>query len=311
MTGPVQPDVESRERWYPRVDVEEPEAYGLGPIQELVFQARGVVNSTYRVHLASGETWMLRVMPRGRRSWETERAAVALAREAGLRVPEERARGEVDHPYWLGTWLPGVRLDDWLAAGPPEAARRQTGFAVGESLARLHAVQLSAPGRLVRGREVRRYEAEPVASHLGRWLGEDRARAALGAAGVEAVAAAYEARRSSLTGWQDRRALLHGDPTPGNVLVDGEGAVGWVDFEWARVGDPAWDLAVLLGRDGPGDPAWREGVAAGYGELPPQERREAYELMLAVEVMKLESSTTPARRWAEERLRQLAGLERG
>lgn len=302
------PDPDARDRWYPRVDVRlELEGYGLGPLAELEFQPRGVVNSTYRARLASGETRMLRVMPRGRRAWETERAAAALAREAGLRVPEELHRGELDHPFWVGTWLPGRRLDDWLAAGPPAAARRQVGEAVGRALAALHRVELSAPGRLVRAREVRPFEAEPVGLHLERWLGEDRTGAALGPAGLAATRAAYEARRPALDGWETRRALLHGDPSPGNVLVDEAGAVGWLDWEWARAGDPAWDLAVLLGRDHPGDAAWGEGVEAGYGALPPPARREAYELLLAVETLKLASSTPGAQAWAQRRLGELAG----
>jgi aminoglycoside phosphotransferase (APT) family kinase protein len=285
--------------------VEEPEAYGLGPIQELEFQARGVVNTTYRVRLASGETWMLRILPRGLGAQETERAATALAGDAGLLVPRERGRGEVDHPYWIGSWIPGVRLDDWLAGGPPEAERRRVGEAIGRDLAALHAVTFEAPGKLLRGREVRPARGEPVGLQLRRWLGEDRTRASLGEAGVAAVRGAYEARREALVDWASHASLLHGDPGPGNLLVDDDGAVGWVDWEWARAGDPAWDLAILLGREAPGDAAWREGVEAGYGPLPSRERREAYELMLAVEVLKLAISAPGVLAWARARLEEL------
>ena len=128
---------------------------------------------------------------------------------------------------------------------------------------------------------------------------------------MAAVRAAYEDRRPALAGWEARRSLLHGDPVPGNVLVADDGAVGWVDWEWARAGDPAWDLAALLGREAPEAPAWREGVAAGYGALPPAARREAYELMLAVEVVKLATSPARARAWAWRRLGALAGLQGG
>jgi aminoglycoside phosphotransferase (APT) family kinase protein len=285
--------------------VEEPEAYGLGPILELEFQVRGVVNTTYRVRLASGETWMLRILPRGLGALETERAATALAGEAGLRVPRERGRGALDHPYWIGSWIPGERLDDWLAAGPSEGDRRRVGEAVGRDLAALHAMTLAAPGALLPGGEVRPAAEEPVGRSLRRWLGEDRTRASLGEAGVVAVREAYEARRPALAEWASHAALLHGDPAQGNLLVDADGIVGWVDWEWARVGDPAWDLAILLGREAPEDPAWREGVEAGYGPLPPRERREAYELLLAVEALKISSSAPEVRAWARARLAAL------
>jgi aminoglycoside phosphotransferase (APT) family kinase protein len=42
--------------------------------------------------------------------------------------------------------------------------------------------------------------------------------------------------------------LLHGDPAAANLLVDDDGAVRFVDWEWAQVGDPARDLAVIGGQ---------------------------------------------------------------
>jgi aminoglycoside phosphotransferase (APT) family kinase protein len=49
----------------------------------------------------------------------------------------------------------------------------------------------------------------------------------------------------------DRRPvrLLHNDPHPWNILVDQQGSrwhcTGWLDWEFAWAGDPAWDVARL------------------------------------------------------------------
>lgn len=42
--------------------------------------------------------------------------------------------------------------------------------------------------------------------------------------------------------------LLHGDPAAANLLVDDDGLVRFVDWEWAQVGDPARDLAFIGGQ---------------------------------------------------------------
>ncbi len=51
-------------------------------------------------------------------------------------------------------------------------------------------------------------------------------------------------------GWQETTfSLLHGDLSPGNILWHGnggDGAVGLIDWEYARAGDPAEELAYLI-----------------------------------------------------------------
>jgi len=49
------------------------------------------------------------------------------------------------------------------------------------------------------------------------------------------------------TGWDEPGfALIHGDLSPGNILWDGHGGVTLIDWEYARDGDPAEELASLL-----------------------------------------------------------------
>jgi aminoglycoside phosphotransferase (APT) family kinase protein len=40
----------------------------------------------------------------------------------------------------------------------------------------------------------------------------------------------------------DRRTLVHGDYRTGNVLFEGDRITGVIDWEFARCGDPMWDL---------------------------------------------------------------------
>jgi aminoglycoside phosphotransferase (APT) family kinase protein len=42
-------------------------------------------------------------------------------------------------------------------------------------------------------------------------------------------------------------ALVHGDFSPHNLLWDGDGVAGLIDFDHACVGDPAMDIAPLIG----------------------------------------------------------------
>ncbi|PZT70347.1 hypothetical protein DN402_33495 [Streptomyces sp. SW4] len=45
----------------------------------------------------------------------------------------------------------------------------------------------------------------------------------------------------------DRFALVHGDLVVPNIVVDDAGTPRYVDWEWARIGDPAQDLAYIGG----------------------------------------------------------------
>jgi hypothetical protein len=52
--------------------------------------------------------------------------------------------------------------------------------------------------------------------------------------------------------------LIHGDLKHDNVLIASDGGVAVVDWEMARIGDPAWDLAGLMARPllGSSEAAW-------------------------------------------------------
>ena len=80
--------------------------------------------------------------------------------------------------------------------------------------------------------------------------------------------------------------LLHNDPHAWNVLVvesaDGWRCSGWLDWEYAWVGDPVWDLARLdLWRMAPiGDTP--DSFWEGYGRRPVEPSRSVYEMSLCL-----------------------------
>lgn len=65
--------------------------------------------------------------------------------------------------------------------------------------------------------------------------------------------------RRARAAWRPR-CLVHGDLKHDNVVLRADGGVVLIDWEMARRGDPAWDLAALLARPlaGAGDDAWEE-----------------------------------------------------
>ena len=142
----------------------------------------------------------------------------------------------------------------------------------GEMLARIHQIRLSPDGRagMIAGRRVRPF----AEGSWGRWqlanaAAQSRQVARRGRYDVdqERVRRVYHRAVPLLDSRPVR--LLHNDPHPWNILVDAaEGrwhCTGWLDWEFAWTGDPAWDVARLdifrLKDIGP-TPA---GFAMGYG----------------------------------------------
>ncbi len=76
--------------------------------------------------------------------------------------------------------------------------------------------------------------------------------------------------------------LLHNDPHPWNVLVDENlewSCSGWLDWEYAWVGDRTWDLVRM--------DVWRmcpmqtpESFWEGYGEKPKEPNRSIYQMSI-------------------------------
>lgn len=106
--------------------------------------------------------------------------------------------------------------------------------------------------------------------------------AVLRVAGVrEAAAAAGVDRPVGTPAACPRFVRVHGDLTMGNIVWDGD-APGLVDWEFSRSGDPAEDLAGLVGVNALGRAA-RAAVRAGYGDDDTWARVAAWEPVVRLE----------------------------
>lgn len=144
---------------------------------------------------------------------EHERAAMEAARAAGVPIPTIDAEGEWSgRPVALLEWCDGVTMLEAIGLNPWRAFR--LGRVLGRIQAGLHAAAPPAQDRRFRqGDWIDRFgEVDPP---LRRWL----------------------------TATSGRRALLHLDLHPLNVMVAGNRVTGVIDWENAMIGDPRADVA--------------------------------------------------------------------
>lgn len=165
-----------------------------------------------------------------------------------------------DYPYpWsVVPWLPGVPAATLIGGGPSGAGHGQEPWAtdLATTFAALHRpAPRDAPHNPVRAVPLAA-RAEAIAERLRR-IGADWAAPIL-AAGLDAPV------HSGVPRW------VHGDPHPGNVLVDGDARLSaLVDFGDLSAGDPACDLAAAWLHFGPGG---RTAFRRRYDALQPQDR---------------------------------------
>jgi aminoglycoside phosphotransferase (APT) family kinase protein len=184
----------------------QPAARSIAPV------TGGADTQIWRVSLPDGDVALRLLRANQQASAVRERAAMDVAREAGIPAPGVRAVGEVaEQPVMLIDWLPGKPLLHAMYETPWKTWRY--GRAFGQMQARIH--QIPAPARVIRG------------EHAGiDWANPD-----------PELAACLRQQASGET------VLLHLDYHPLNVLVR-EGAIsGVLDWTNADGGDPRADVA--------------------------------------------------------------------
>jgi aminoglycoside phosphotransferase (APT) family kinase protein len=201
----------------------------------------GVSSDIWRVNLPAGPACIKRALPRLRVSaeWhapvERNRYELAWMRCVARIVPDavpeilgaDEARGlfvmryldPADYPLWK----------QQLAAGTADTA---TATAVGERLARIHAATAGDAELAARFATDGTFFAIRLEPYL---LATARAHPALAPA-LESLVETTAA---------EKRALVHGDVSPKNLLIGARGPV-FLDAECAWYGDPAFDLAFCL-----------------------------------------------------------------
>lgn len=153
-----------------------------------------------------------------------------ISKHFDFSVPELVGIGSSDGPYpfrWaITSWIEGIPIDTQSGAIDPCLASQ-----VGEFLAKLHLLDASdgpQPGRdnFHRGGSLRTYEVE--------------ARLALQQLSLDGLGKTLE---RALESDPSSRHWVHGDVSPGNLLVRNQHLVGVIDWGLCAVGDPACDVA--------------------------------------------------------------------
>jgi len=164
-------------------------------------------NAAEAAYMRAVERWLPRAVPK----------VLGEDAKAGLFAMEYLA--PEDHPLWKAELLAG-KIDSEFAA------------AVGRDLAYIHAKSAAEPGVAAAFANDETFEAIRIEPYL---RATARAHRSL-ASRLEALA------RTTLA---TKRALVHGDVSPKNILKSALGPV-FLDAECAWFGDPAFDLAFCL-----------------------------------------------------------------
>ncbi len=226
--------------------------------------AAGLVNETVRVW-RDGRAFSLRAPAAGAgvadvdREWE--RRVLEEAAAAGLAPPAEYC--DPDSGVLLLRWAAGRT---WTAAEVREPANIER---IARLARRIHSLPVPRPARVV-----------PPAdwiSHYLRALEADgappAARAAIPPAAVESRLAALEALPPG------GEALCHADLHPHNLVVEGDRT--WLlDWEYAHVSQPLWDLAGWLANNHLGEDLAAPLLAAYLGRAPSDGERARLELLV-------------------------------
>jgi aminoglycoside phosphotransferase (APT) family kinase protein len=204
-----------------------------------------------------------------RREYE---ALIALA-ETALPVPRAHVFLDGQSPAGPEAWLlmeyvPGETVEAVLTRTHDATARRAVLRAFGQILCQLHLAPLPPALRALRNEDE---------TWLDQMLRDADVNLAAGRADAEGTAALLE--------WLRRErpppvapALIHGDFTIDNVLLEGSRVTGVIDWSGAAYGDPRYDVALATR---PKPAAFRlsadlDAFYTGYGEAPLSERERAY-----------------------------------
>jgi 5-methylthioribose kinase len=225
----------------------------------------GVSSDIYRAELPSGVVCVKRALPRlrvaadwqvpvERNRWEVEwmRTAAAIVPDA---VPailgEDRAGGA-----FAMAWLPPERYPVWKTLLADGRGTLEMAEQVGATLGRIHAATADRPEIAAHFPTDALFHAIRLDPYL---VTAARAHPDLGARLLALVD----------TTARTRRALVHGDFSPKNILIGPAGPV-ILDAECAWYGDPAFDLAFVLNHlllKGAWRPQWRAEFAAMFRAL--------------------------------------------
>ena len=253
--------------------------------------AGGMINTAYRIRLAGGGEYVLRIGPPDKSvllPYENhlpgaENLFYELCRGAGLPVPRVAAFCEQEPPlrdYMFTEYIPARPL---CAEGRTDEERAYLRERAGALAAKLHAVRGKKFGRLTKIANGGGYSrwSEALLAECSEWA-ECSERAGIFRRAETERARAVFGRFAPLLDEITEPRLVHADLWDGNVLArdDGEEPLLWlIDGDHALFGDAEFEFAC----------GWMqcENFLRGYGPLPPsgiagETRKKLYKLLLAL-----------------------------
>ena len=255
------------------------------PYVELRPLTGGTNNRTF---VAKHETqaWVVRLEAAGGVQLRRAYAAQMLARRAGVAVPEivdchlDTHHGE-QYMWMIEELIPGVHFEP-MAFDQPE--RNALAFHLGQQLRMLHSITVDAfgimppdPWDMMQPTFAASIEHEMT-----------RIPRALKRAGMDLTVLPYVADVYAMLrdGYSDLPRLCHGDCATSNILVDQGRVTGLIDWEWAKGGDPASNIAYwAFWQD---DSIALDALLAGYQPDEPARFRArvlAYRVVTATELI--------------------------
>lgn len=202
----------------------------------------GLSNATFRIDTTCGSFAVQIPVPAGTRDPARLEAIAATQLAHSLGIGAELIHAEEESGAIVTRWIP--------SAMPTTAERLRASpgaiMALAARFARLHA----SGARLIR-----RFDPFAAIADLTARAGADALPAG--------VAAALARAQAELALAPAPAVPIHGDPVPANVLGT-SGAMVLIDWEYAGMGEPAWDLAYFALEAGL-SPAEEAALAAAHG----------------------------------------------
>lgn len=227
---------------------------------------------SYRVETEAG-TRLLSVCPAGDRGvWKQRRLAELVGAE--VPIPRYLAIEQAgERIVALREFIQGQAVHELFDA--PGFDRRAFGRLAGATLARIHRFTFDEFGVLDADlRIAERFDlgGAGVTDFVRQGLDKCVGLARIDSTTADALLRTLEHNAGRLDAWHGAPVLAHGDFGPTNLVLDGRGNLGVLDWEFACSATPALDFGNLLRPPFEGDELFAAGVAEGYtalgGELP-------------------------------------------
>ncbi|MEM7132320.1 MAG: aminoglycoside phosphotransferase family protein [Chloroflexota bacterium] len=210
----------------------------------------------------------------------------------------------------LSSWIPGISLEQAIHDYSTMDLGRAW-FSAGAILRLSHGIEFPVAGEIVGDR------VEPFESVWGQWVLEGvvddirwlQNKLQLFQIDFRLLERVVSKAQVALENRPNR--LVHNDALPQNILVhpgkNGWECTGWVDWEFARSGDPMWDLATLDFRPANLVPT---AFYDGYGHHPAEPISSIYELLMGTWRIRVELEHGALWEWPpqKERLRYARDL---